>query len=140
MERGESHRSENHRPEGHRTVIDILRALGDDLQRLVGMQIELAIAEVHQKISQAGHALLALACGLLLALAAFLVVLQAVVQALAQSMPAWLAAALIGGVVAAVAAVWIWAALRALHTENLMPRRTMDAIRRDKQLIKETLS
>ncbi len=135
MERGESRRAESHRP-----VTDILRSLGADLQRLVGMQIELALAEVHQKISQAGHALLALACGLLLALAAFLVVLQAVVQALAQSMPAWLAAALIGALVAAVAAVWIWAALRALHTENLMPRRTMDAIRRDKQLIKETLS
>lgn len=130
MERGES----------HRPVIDILRSLGADLQKLVGMQIELAIAEVHQKISQAGHALLALACGLLLALAAFLVVLQAVVQAMAQSMPAWLAASLIGAVVAGVAAVWIWAALRALHAENLMPRRTLEAIRRDKQFIKETLT
>lgn len=126
--------------EGRRPVTDILRSLGADLQRLVGMQIELALAEVHQKISMAGHALLALACGLLLALAAFLVVLQAVVQALAASMPAWLAAGLVGLVVAAVAAVWIWAALRALHTQNLMPRRTMDALRRDKQLIKETLT
>ena len=126
--------------ESRRPVTDILRSLGADLQRLVGMQIELAIAEVHQKISMAGHALLALACGLLLALAAFLVVLQAVVQALAASMPAWLAAGLVGLVVAAVAAVWIWAALRALHTQNLMPRRTMDALRRDKQLIKETLT
>ncbi|MDA0221533.1 MAG: phage holin family protein [Proteobacteria bacterium] len=126
--------------ESRRPVTDILRSLGADLQRLVGMQIELALAEVHQKISMAGHALLALACGLLLALAAFLVVLQAVVQALAASMPAWLAAGLVGLVVAAVAAVWIWAALRALHTQNLMPRRTMDALRRDKQLIKETLT
>jgi len=126
--------------ESRRPVTDILRSLGSDLQKLVAMQIELAIAEVHQKISMAGHALLALACGLLLALAAFLVVLQAVVQALAESMPAWLAAGLVGVVVAAVAAVWIWAALRALHTQNLMPRRTMDALRRDKKLIKETLS
>ena len=126
--------------ESRRPVTDILRSLGADLQRLVGMQIELALAEVHQKISMAGHALLALACGLLLALAAFLVVLQAVVQALAASMPAWLAAGLVGLVVAAVAAVWIWAALRALHTQNLMPRRTTDALRRDKQLIKETLT
>ena len=126
--------------ESRRPVTDILRSLGADLQRLVGMQIELALADVHQKISMAGHALLALACGLLLALAAFLVVLQAVVQALAASMPAWLAAGLVGLVVAAVAAVWIWAALRALHTQNLMPRRTMDALRRDKQLIKETLT
>ena len=126
--------------ESRRPVTDILRSLGADLQRLVGMQIELALAEVHQKISMAGHALLALACGLILALAAFLVVLQAVVQALAASMPAWLAAGLVGLVVAAVAAVWIWAALRALHTQNLMPRRTMDALRRDKQLIKETLT
>ena len=126
--------------ESRRPVTDILRSLGADLQRLVGMQIELALAEVHQKISMAGHALLALACGLILALAAFLVVLQAVVQALAASMPAWLAAGLVGLVVAAVAAVWIWAALRALHTQNLMPRRTTDALRRDKQLIKETLT
>jgi len=126
--------------ESRRPVTEILRSLGSDLQKLVAMQIELAIAEVHQKISLAGHALLALACGLLLALAAFLVVLQAVVQALAQSMPAWLAAGLVGLIVAATAAVWIWAALRALHTQNLMPRRTMDALRRDKQLIKETLT
>ena len=126
--------------ESRRPVTYIMRSLGADLHRLVGMQIELALAEVHQKISMAGHALLALACGLILALAAFLVVLQAVVQALAASMPAWLAAGLVGLVVAAVAAVWIWAALRALHTQNLMPRRTTDALRRDKQLIKETLT
>ncbi len=126
--------------EGHRPVTDILRSLGGDLQRLVAMQIELALAEAHQKLRQAGHAILALACGLLLALAAFLVVLQAVVQALAQTMPAWLAAALVGAVVAAVAAVWICTALRDLRSENLMPQRTLNALRRDKQLIKETLS
>lgn len=126
--------------ESRRPVTAILRSLGADVQKLVGMQIELALAEVHEKISQAGHALLALACGLLLALAAFLVVLQAVVQALAQSMPAWFAAGLVGLLVAAVSAVWIWAALRDLHSKNLMPQRTMNTLRRDKQLIKETLS
>lgn len=118
----------------------MLRRLGNDLQRLVATQTELAIAEGHQKVREAGHALLALACGLLLAFTAFLVVLQAVVEALAQSMPAWLAAALIGLVVAAVAAVWIGVALRSLHPGNLMPRRTIDALRRDKQLIKETVT
>ena len=126
--------------ESRRPVTEILRSLATDLQNLVVMQIELAIAELHQKIRLAGNALLALACGLLLALAAFLVVLQAIVVALAETMPAWLAAAVVGLLVAAVAAVWIWAALRALSTENLMPRRTMDALRRDKQLIKETVS
>lgn len=126
--------------ESRRSLSALLRGLGHDLQTLVAMQIELAIAELHQKVREAGHALLALACGLLMALAAFLVVLQAVVQALAETMPAWLAAALIGLVVAGVAAVWIGAALRSLHTDNLMPRRTINALRRDKQLIKETLS
>jgi hypothetical protein len=126
--------------ESRRSLSALLRGLGHDLQTLVAMQIELAVAEIQQKIREAGNALLALACGLLMALAAFLVVLQAVVQALAQSMPAWLAAALIGSVVGGVAAVWIWAGLRRLHTDNLMPRRTMDALRRDKQLIKETMS
>lgn len=126
--------------ESRRSLSALLRGLGHDLQTLVAMQIELAIAEVHQKVREASSALLALACGLLMALAAFLVVLQAVVQALAETMPAWLAAALVGFVVAGVAAVWIWAALRSLNTENLMPRRTINALRRDKQLIKETLS
>jgi len=126
--------------DNRRSLSSLLRGLGNDLQRLVAIQIELAMAELHQKVREAGNALLALACGLLLAFAAILVVLQAVVQALAQSMPAWLAAGLVGSVVAAVAAVWIWAALRSLHTDNLMPRRTIDALRRDKQLIKETVS
>ena len=126
--------------ESRRSLSALLRGLGHDLPTLVAMQIELAIAEVHQKVREAGGALLALACGLLMALAAFLVVLQAVVQALARTMPASLAAALIGFLVAAVAAVWIWAALRSLHTKNLMPRRTINALGRDKQLIKETLS
>jgi len=104
------------------------------------MQIELALAEVQEKARQAGSALLAVLCGALLVFSAWMVLLAALVTALSAQMPAWLAAGIVGLLVAFVGAMFIHRGLRDLSAERLKPQRTLDVLRHERDVVKETIS
>jgi protein-S-isoprenylcysteine O-methyltransferase Ste14 len=120
-----------------------LGTLFSDLTRdtvdLVRQEIALARTEMSEKVNTAQAALASMAVGAAVILAGLFLVLQAVVHALAQVLPPdmapWLAPLLVGLVVALIG----WAMLRAgrskLDPDNLVPRRTMDSLRRDKAAV-----
>jgi protein-S-isoprenylcysteine O-methyltransferase Ste14 len=122
-----------------------LAALFSDLTRdtveLVRQEIALARAELSQKVGTAQGALASMAVGAAVILAGLFLLLQAVVHGLAQVLPPemapWLSPLIVGVVVAAIGWAMLTAGKAKLDPDNLVPQRTIDALRRDKAVVQE---
>ena len=121
--------------ESGRSLGTLLRDLTHDVADLVRSEIALARAETSEKVSQAGTAIASIAVGAVFGLAALIIVLQAVVIALAEIVEPWLASAIVGIVVAALAWYLIWKGQNDLKAGNLMPERTVRNVRQDAQVV-----
>ncbi len=107
----------------------LVSELVQDIGRLVRQELRLAQAEISEKASQARSGLYAVIAGLFLAFCALLVLVQAVVLALGGVMPLWLAAVLVGLVLAAAAAILLIRGRDNLKARNLLPERTLRVAR-----------
>jgi positive regulator of sigma E activity len=117
-------------------VADLLGQLGGDLTGLVRKEAELVRAEISEKLNAAGKAVIDIAAGGLLLIAALLVLLQALVLALSKLMdPIW-AALLVGVVVAGVGYLLVRTGMRAVSLKGLSPDRTTRQLRKDAELMK----
>jgi hypothetical protein len=124
-----------------RSLRDLIADLGTSITTLFRKEIQLARAETSEKISQAGGAVALIAAGAILALGALLALLEAAVIALADAgLPPAAAAAIVGVVVAVVAYVLIYRGLRSLRASQLVPSRTVDALKRNAHVAEEHLS
>jgi drug/metabolite transporter (DMT)-like permease len=124
-----------------RSLRDLVADLGSSITTLFRKEIQLARAETSEKISQAGGAVAVIAAGGVLALAALIVLLEAIVIAIADAgLPPAAAAAIVGVVVAVLAYVLIHMGIRNLRASQLVPSRTVDALKRDAQVAEEHLS
>ena len=119
------------------SLTTLLRDLISDLAELIREELRLAQAEAGEKVARAQNSIIFLAAGLLSAFCAVLILLQALVIGLAQIMSAWAASLCVGGVMAIVAIFLVRAGQSGLSPANLVPERTLDAIRRDKDLVME---
>jgi uncharacterized membrane protein len=117
-------------------VADLLGQLGGDIAGLVRKEVELAKAEVSEKLNAAGKAVTDIAAGGLLLVAALLVLLQALVLALSKIMdPIW-AALLVGVSVAAVGYLLLRAGMKAISLKGLAPDRSARQLKKDAELMK----
>lgn len=118
-----------------------LRSLGGeligDISRLIRQELRLAQAEAGEKATQIQHGIISIVAGLLLAMAALLVLLQALVIGLAHAMPAWLASVIVGAAVALIAFGLVRLGQSSLQATNLVPERTVQSMRDDKDMILE---
>ena len=121
----------------YRSVTGLMSDLIADASTLFRQEIRLAQAEGTEKITQAAIGAVAILGGLLVATCALLVLLQALVIALSQYMAPALAALVVGVVVALIAFVMIWQGKRNLSADKLMPQRTMQSLRDDKDMVME---
>lgn len=118
------------------SVGDLLGQLGADIAGLVQKEVQLARAEVSEKVSNAAKAVTDIAAGGLLLMAALLVLLQALVLALSKFMdPTW-ASLLVGVVVAGVGYVLVRAGMKAMSLKNLAPDRSARQLKKDAELMK----
>jgi hypothetical protein len=108
---------------------------------LVQEEVELAKTEVSEKATHAAVSAGAIAIGGAVLMAGFIVLLQAAVNALAPLLPpdiaAWLAPAIVGLVVIVIGFIMVSGGVKALDMKHLAPRRTMDSLRRDTDMVKE---
>ncbi|GIZ50391.1 phage holin family protein [Noviherbaspirillum aridicola] len=124
-----------------------LGALFSDLTRdvvdLVRQEIELARVEMSDKIADAQKAVAAVAIGAAVLLAGALVLLLALVKGVEALLPPevapWLAPLIVGLVVVAIGYVLLRGGTQKLTADRLMPRRTMESLRRDKMLVQEEI-
>ena len=115
----------------------LLRELVIEIAELIGQEFRLARAETSEKLGRAQHAMIALAAGLLLAFCALLILLQALVVALAEVMSPWAASLSVGAAVAAAAFVLLRHGQKAVSPTNLVPERTLDSLRQDREMVME---
>jgi drug/metabolite transporter (DMT)-like permease len=121
-----------------RSLKELFGDLTHSVTTLSRKEIELARAEISEKVSQAGVAAGAVAAGGILALAALIVILQALVIALTElGLAPALSALIVGGVVAIIAFALIYKGMNDLKASNLAPTRTVEALRRDADMVKE---
>jgi drug/metabolite transporter (DMT)-like permease len=121
-----------------RSLKELFGDLTQSVTTLFRKEIELARTEISEKVSQAGVAAGAVAAGGILALAALIVLLQALVIALTElGLAPALSALIVGGVVAIIAFALIYKGMNDLKASNLAPTRTVEALRRDADMVKE---
>ncbi len=118
-------------PLSGRSPLEIIRDIANNIQAIVRAEIELARAEVMEKVRHAGKAGILIAAGAVVGLygAAFLLV--CVYNALSLGTPPWLSALVIGVVLVVTAAVLYAAGRRKFQQLNPVPSRTVDSVRED---------
>jgi hypothetical protein len=119
-----------------RPIGSLFSDLARETSALVRTEVQLAKAEIMERVNQFAGGLVLLIAGGLMLYAAFLVLLFAAALALGHvfewwaTMP-WLAPLLVGVAVGAIGAVLVMKGRGSVRPTNLVPRRTMAAIRED---------
>ena len=121
-----------------RSLGELFGDLTKDTATLVRQEVQLATAEMTQKAGAVGKDVGFLAIGGAVAYAGLLAIVAAIIILLATiGLPWWLAAALVGVVVAGIGYFLIQQGLTALRRTNLAPRQTMQTLKEDAEWIKE---
>ena len=122
-----------------RSLGELFGELARETGTLVRQEVELAKTEMTHRATRAGRDLGSLAVGGAIAYAGFLTLLAALVGALADAfdMPLWLAALIVGVVVAAVGYLLVQRGLTALRSHGLAPRQTFETLKEDVEWAKE---
>jgi hypothetical protein len=124
-----------------RPLGQLLTDLSDETRSLLRGEVDLAKAEMSEKVSQAAMAVAALAAGGLVLFAGFLVLLDSAVFGLGKVLEPYGLPALAALIVAIgtmiVGLIILLMGRSALKAENLAPRRTTESLRRDREFVKE---
>jgi hypothetical protein len=128
---------------GDRSFGSLLTELTQETTTLVQQEVALAKAEMSEKISQVGSGLATLIIGGFILFAGLLKLLDAAIFGIAELLPPdltpWLAALIVGVVVAIIGAVMLQKGRSNLKSGNLAPRRTAASLRRDKEFAEEQI-
>ena len=121
-----------------RSIPDLLDNALRQASSLIGDEIALARAEMSEKLANASRGAAMIACGAFLATPALVVILLAIAALLVdRGFAPWSANLLTGIVALVVGGLVSWAGANKFTAKELMPRATMDEIRRDRVAVKE---
>jgi hypothetical protein len=122
-----------------RSIGELFGQLTQDLSLLVRQETQLAKTEIQEKISRASRDLVALAAGGIVALIGGFAIAAAIILLLVDpvGLKPWLAALLVGAVMAGIGYFMLKGGLRDLKQIDPAPRRTVESIKEDIQLAKE---
>jgi len=116
---------------------ELIQNIVSDLQGLVRSEIQLAKTELKEDATQTGRASALLVGGMVLAFYAVGFLLLTAVYALATAMSDWLAALIVGVVVAVVAGILAMLGYQRIKQVNLMPEQTVETVREDVEWVKQ---
>jgi len=123
-----------------RSLGELFAELAQETSTLVRQEVELARVELGQKASRIGRDIASLVLGGAVAYAGFLAIMAAVIVALADAgLDWWLAALLVGLVVAGVGAALLARGRAALQNASLAPSRTVETLKEDQEWAKEQI-
>lgn len=128
-------------PRKDRTLISLFSDLFRETRTLVHDEVELARAEMSEKVSQVESGVISIAMAGAILFAGFLMIVIAATAALGMVLPLeyapWLAPLIVGAVVMLIGWIALANGRRDLRARNLAPTRTMESLRRDRELVKE---
>jgi hypothetical protein len=119
-----------------RSLGELFSELTRQTSTLIRQEVALARTEMSDKVSKAGRDVGALAVGGAVAYAGFLAIVGAAIILLAELIPWWLAALVIGLLVALAGYLLIQRGLTSLKQEGLKPERTIETLRDDAEWAK----
>ncbi|WP_209428245.1 phage holin family protein [Pararhodobacter sp. SW119] len=121
-----------------KTIPDLFADMIEHLSTLFRKEVQLAKTEAHEKMQQAGRAVVFIALGGAIALAALIVLLFAITAFLVESgLSNELSLLVVGGVALLIGVIAIWKGTNDLKATNLKPQRTVDQLRADVRTAKE---
>ena len=120
-----------------RSLGELFSELAQETTTLVRHEVNLAKTEMTEKASRAGKDVGFLAAGGAVAYAGLLAIIAGVIFLLNAVMPLWVAALLVGLVVAVVGYFLVRRGLDALKREDFAPRQTMETLKEDQQWAKD---
>lgn len=124
-----------------RSLGDLFSELASETSTLVKQEVALAQTELTQKATKVGKNVGYLVVGGAVAYAALLAFIAGLIIILGNALDNhWLAAFIIGIVIAIAAVVMIMSALSALKATGLTPTQTVETIKEDAQWLKDQVS
>jgi protein-S-isoprenylcysteine O-methyltransferase Ste14 len=123
-----------------RPLGELFSSLVNETTTLVRNEVALAKVELTQKASKVGRNIGSLVVGGAIAYAALLALGAAAIMLLSNAMPVWVAALIVGLIVAGVAWLLISKAITELKRTELTPQETVDSLKEDAQWIKDQIS
>jgi MFS family permease len=133
---------------GGESIAELLKALRDESATLMRQELALARTEISEKAAKAGRNAAYTGAGAVLAYAGAFFVLSALAVAMAlliNRMGAdphgwWLGPLLVGAIVGIVGAVLTSKGIRTLKEQSLVPEKTVQTLREDKQWLQEKVT
>jgi Putative Actinobacterial Holin-X, holin superfamily III len=122
-----------------RSLATLLTELTRELATLFRQEAQLAKAEFAEKIGKAGTGLAAIVAGGLLVFVAVQALAAAAILGLSTTLSPWLAAMIVGAIVALVGGAVLARGLLVLRRDNLTPRRTIETLRDNTRWARERL-
>ena len=126
-------------PQVQRSVPEILENIAANLTQLVHAEIRLAKSELKEGAEKVAGPGAALGAGVALAFYGLGFLLLAAVYALSLLIAGWLAALIVGGVLAVTAGILIGAGTTKLKRVNLTPDKTIRTLEEDVQWAKQQI-
>ncbi len=124
-----------------RSLGDLFAELASETTTLLRQEVKLAKAEMTQSATEAGRGVAVLVAGGAVAYAGFLALLAAAIIGLWQAgLEPWVAALIVGAVVAVIGIILVLRAKESLSASNLAPRRTVRTIKEDTAWVKEQVA
>lgn len=120
----------------NRTIADLLSELTHETRQLVQQELQLAKAEIGEKVQQVERGAVSISVGAALCYAGLLALLAAAFFGLAIVVEAWLAALIVGVVTAIVGLGFVARGREYLKARNLALPRTTATLQEDKKWIK----
>ena len=116
---------------------ELFSELSRETTTLVRQEILLAKTEVTEKVTKATKNALLLVIGCVIAHMAALFILAAIAVGLAQFMQMWMAILLVGVVLIVIALLLIQSGRTALKATSLVPNKTIETLREDKEWVQQ---
>jgi membrane protein DedA with SNARE-associated domain len=126
-----------YRPRPERSIAALLADLANEIRTLFRLEVALFKAELAEKLRRLGHGLIALAIGAFLIFSGWIALLATAALALAMVVPPWLAALLVASAALLAGALLLYLGKRWLLPESLVPRRTLNSLRKQETAIGE---
>jgi len=117
------------------SIPDLIRNLATDLSSLLGKEIALAKSELRESASEVKTSIASLAMGGAIAMAGVVILLLSAVYGLSNIVDPWLAALIVGLGALLVGYMMVRAAKEKMSASSLVPGRTVDSMKKDKDTL-----